>query len=109
MSERGQGEARGGRFTPGMVAVAAAITLAPFVVQTAALVLTRSMRVTIAVAVVLAVLFVAGGIAIQAKLAGSLRAVSAGSIVGVVLAVGAYHAFALPVAYVLYVKVFGSG
>src|SRR5687768_16898197 len=91
------GDAQSRRFTPGMLAIAAAITLAPFVVQTAALVLTGSMTATIVVAVVLAALFVAGGIAIQARLAGSLRAVSVGSIVGVVLAVGAYHAFALPV------------
>ncbi|HET9483677.1 MAG TPA: hypothetical protein VFO79_06960 [Xanthomonadales bacterium] len=94
------------RFTPGMIAAAAAITLAPFVVQTATIALTRSILATGIVAAALALAFIAGGIAMQARMAGSLRAVSAGSIVGVVLGVVAYHLLALPVAWILYIKLF---
>lgn len=93
-------------FTPGMIAAAAAITLAPFVVQTATMALTHSILATSIVAAALALAFVAGGIAMQARMAGSLRAVSAGSIVGVVLGVVAYHLLALPVAWILYLKLF---
>ena len=94
------------RFTPGMVAAAVAITLAPFVVQTATIALTHSIVATCVVAAALALLFIAGGIAMQARMAGSLRAVSAGSIAGVVLGVVTYHLLALPVAWILYLELF---
>ena len=96
-------------FTPGMVLVAAVLTLAPFVVQTTTFALTHSVAATVVAAALLALAFIAGGIAIQARLAGSLRAVSVGSIVGVVLAVATYHLLALPISWILYLKVFSPG
>ena len=85
----------------GISMIAAFTALAPFVVQTATLVLTGSTAWTIAAGVVLAIAVACAALAFQARQAGGWDRLGAGSIVGIVLAVLTYHLIAFPVAHIL--------
>ena len=92
--------------TAANVLLALAITVSPFVVQTAALALSRSFAVTVVVATAFALLMIALALAALARVAGRLGAVKFGSIVSVVLAVVTYHLLALPVAWIICAHLF---
>lgn len=95
--------------TAANVLLAFAISIAPFVVQTTALALSRSFVVTVAVAIAFVLAMIALAIAGMARMAGSLRAVGGGSVVGVVLAIVGYHLLALPVAWLICAHAFPAG
>ena len=84
-----------------VVALSLAISLAPVTLQTVTLALSHSLVTTLLVAAILACLFILGGMRYQALVYGSLDAVPAGAIAGLVAAVVAYHALALPMAFLL--------
>jgi hypothetical protein len=85
----------------GIKVVALVTALAPFVVQTATLVLTGSTAWTIVLGVVLAIAVAIAALAFQAREAGSWDRIGAGSAVGIVLAVLIYHVIAFPVAHIV--------
>jgi hypothetical protein len=85
-----------------IAAIALFTTIAPFVLQTATLVLTASSLATAVVGAVLATGFAAAALTFQARVAGSLAQVPGGTRAGIVLAVLCYHALAYPVAHVLH-------
>jgi hypothetical protein len=89
-----------------IAAIALFTSVAPFVVQTATLLLTASSIATAVVGAVLATGFAAAALAFQARVAGSFAAVPNGSRIGIVLAVFCYHALAYPVAHVLHAIVY---
>ena len=89
-----------------VVALSLAISLAPVTLQTITLVLSHSLVTTLLVAAILACLFILGGMRYQALVYGSLDAVPGGSIAGLVVAVLAYHALALPMAFLINAKLF---
>ena len=91
-----------------VVALSLAISLAPVTLQTVTLALSQSLVTTLLVAAILACLFILGGMRYQALVYGSLEAVPGGSIAGLVAAVVAYHALALPMAMLLNAKFFAS-
>jgi hypothetical protein len=97
------------RTARGIYVVAFVTAVAPFVVQTATLVLTGSTRLTIIAGVLLAAAFIALAIAFQARQVGSVRAIGAGSIAGIALAVFTYHCIAFPVAHILDATLFSNG
>lgn len=92
----------------GIYAVAAVSAVAPFVVQTATLVLTGSTAWTIAAGLLLAALVAVAALAFQARQAGGWARLSAGSITGIVLAVVVYHVIAFPVAHIVQALFFGG-
>jgi hypothetical protein len=98
------------RTARGISVVAAVTALAPFVVQTATLVLTHSSAWTLAVGLLLALAFAFAALAFQARQTGGWNRIGAGSAAGIVLAVLTYHVIAYPVAHILDAMFFaGSG
>ena len=87
--------------TRGIALIGAVTALAPFVVQTATLVLTGSSAWTIAVGLVLALGFALAALAFQARQVGGWDRIGAVPAAGIVLAVLTYHVIAYPVAHVL--------
>jgi len=85
----------------GIALVAGFTALAPFVLQTATLVITRSEALTIALGVLLALGVAAAALAFQARQVGGWRRIGAGTAAGIVLAVLTYHVIAYPVAHIL--------
>ena len=92
----------------GISMIAAFTALAPFVVQTATLVLTGSTAWTIAAGLVLAIAVAIAALAFQARQSGGWGRLSAGTIAGIVLAVLTYHVIAFPVAHLLRALFFGG-
>jgi uncharacterized membrane protein HdeD (DUF308 family) len=92
----------------GIYLVAAVSALAPFVVQTATLVATRSSAWTLLAGLALAAVVAAAALAFQARQAGGWGRLTAGSITGIVLAVVAYHAIAFPVAHIIQAMFFAA-
>lgn len=88
--------------------IALASAIAPFVVQTATFVLTRSSAATLLVGAALASSFVAVAFAWQAQMAGALRAVPRLTLAGTALAILVYHFIAFPVARVLGATLFAT-
>jgi hypothetical protein len=98
------------RTARGISMIAAVTAVAPFVVQTATLVLTGSSAWTIAVGLLLAVAFALAALAFQARQTGGWNRIGAGAAAGIVLAVLTYHVIAYPVAHILDAMFFaGSG
>jgi hypothetical protein len=81
--------------------IAAASALAPFVVQTATLIATRSSGATAVVGLALALAFIGLGLGFFAREAGSLRDVPTGTRIGLALAVLTYHLIAFPIAHLI--------
>lgn len=92
-----------------VIAIALAVSLAPVTVQTVTLVLTQSLTTTGLVASILACLFVLGGMRYLAFVHGTLEAVPRASIVGLSIAVVAYHMIALPMAVLINARFFAHG
>ena len=89
------------RTPPRFVAIALGTALAPFVVQTATLVLSGSVGLTLLAGALLALALAWLALAFQARVAGGWSAVPLGSRVGIVLAVVTYQAIAFPVARIV--------
>ena len=87
--------------TRGIALIAAVTAVAPFVVQTATLLLTGSSTLTLVAGAVLAIGFALAALAFQARQVGGWRRIGAGPAVGIVLAVLTYHVIAYPVAHIL--------
>lgn len=94
---------------PRFVAIALGTALAPFVVQTATMVLSRSIAATLVAGAALAVLLCGLALAFQARVEGSWRAVPLGARVGTVLAILTYQAIAFPVSQMLDAMLFHPG
>ena len=90
----------------GISMIAAVTALAPFVVQTATLVLTGSSAWTLVAGALLAVAVALAALAFQARQAGGWHRIGAGPGTGIVLAVLTYHVIAYPVAHILRALVF---
>lgn len=98
----------GKRTLRGISLVAGFTALAPFVVQTAALVLTGSSAWTIAVGGLFASAVAWAALAFQARQAGGWDRIGAVSIAGIVLSVFIYHAIAFPVAHIVKAMLFAG-
>jgi len=85
----------------GIALVAGFTALAPFVLQTATLVLTHSEALTIVLGLLLAIAVAVAALAFQARQVGGWRRIGTGTAVGIVLAVLTYHVIAYPVAHIV--------
>ena len=89
------------RTARGISIVAAVTALAPFVVQTATLLLTGSTAWTIVIGALLAIAVALAALAFQARQVGGWDRIGLGPGVGIALAVIVYHVIAFPVAHII--------
>jgi hypothetical protein len=98
------------RTARGISVIAAVTAVAPFVVQTGTLVLTRSDAWTLVAGLLLAGTFALAALAFQARQVGGWKRIGVGAAAAIVAAVLAYHVIAYPVAHILEAMFFaGSG
>lgn len=97
------------RFPSRLSLIAAASAVAPFVLQTAVMVATRSSLMTLFAGLALALLLIGLAFRHFAREVGGMRHLALGTRAGIALAVLTYHTIAFPVAHIVEAMFFRRG